>query len=169
MKSILRLLVLPAAIAVATTLNAATIKLTSVEAKELSDIRLSHASEEASLEAVLNELTEDLTRVAKRYLAEDQTLEIHFTNIDLAGEFEPWRSGSQQDVRIVKSIYIPRLEFTYKLTGADGAVVAEGKERLSDMSFQDRLSTTSERSDPTYYEREMLEDWMRKFRNKEKR
>jgi hypothetical protein len=168
MKTIIRFLSLPAAIAVATALNAATVNLSSVEAEELSDIRLSNMSEEASLDAVLGGLRKDLNRVAKRYLAEDQTLEIHFTNIDLAGEFEPWRSGSQQDVRIVKSIYIPRLEFTYTLTGADGAVVAEGKERLSDMSFQDRLSTTGERSEPTYYEREMLEDWMRKLRNKQK-
>ncbi|HUG10770.1 MAG TPA: DUF3016 domain-containing protein [Opitutaceae bacterium] len=168
MKSIIRLLALPVAIAVATTLNAATIKLSSVEAEKLSDIRLSHAGEEASLKAVLSELGKDLNRVAKRYLAEDQTLEIHFTNIDLAGEFEPWRSGNQQDVRIVKSIYIPRLEFTYTLTGADGTIVAEGSERLSDMSFQDRLSTSSERSKSTFYEREMLEDWMRTLRKQVK-
>ena len=168
MKSIIRLLALPVAVAVATTLNAATVKMTSVEAEELSDIRLSHANEEVSLEAVLGELQKDLTHVSKRYLAEDQTLEIHFTDIDLAGEFEPWRSGNQQDIRIVKSIYIPRLEFTYKLTGADGTVIAEGKERLSDMSFQDRLSTSGERSKSTYYERELLEDWMRKLRKKVK-
>lgn len=168
MKPIIRLLILPVAISVAASLNAATVNVTSEAADELTDIRLSSTSEEKSLLIVLDQLKDSLTRSAKRYLAEDQTLDIHFTDINLAGEFEPWRTGAQYDIRWVREIYIPRLEFTFKITGADGAVVAEGSENLSDTAFMMRASATLDRSKATFYEGPMLNDWMRQFRKKEK-
>jgi hypothetical protein len=167
MKPITRLLTLPAVILAAASLNAATVNVTAEDAEKLADIRLSHSSEEKSLAVVLDELREGLNRSAKRYLAEGATLDIHFTDIDLAGEFEPWRTGPQYDVRWVKEIYIPRLEFTYKLTGADGSVVAEGKESLRDTAFMMRANTALDRK-VTHYESQMLSDWMRKFRKGEK-
>lgn len=167
MKPITRLLTLPAFILAAAGLSAATVNVTAEDAEKLADIRLSGASEEKSLPVVLDELREGLERSAKRFLAEDATLDIHFTEIDLAGEFEPWRTGPQHDVRWVRDIYIPRLEFTYKITGADGSVVAEGEETLRDMAFMMRANTALDRK-VTHYETQMLNDWMRKFRTKAK-
>jgi hypothetical protein len=163
MKTITRFLTLPAVILAAASLNAATVNVTAEDADKLRDIRLSHSSEEKSLPIVLDELREGLERSAKRYLAEGQTLDIHFTEIDLAGEFEPWRSGPEYDVRMVKDIYIPRLEFTYKITAADGSVVAEGEESLQDTAFMMRASSSLERK-VTHYETPMLNDWLRKHR-----
>jgi hypothetical protein len=167
MKKLTRLLALPAVILAAASLNAATVTVTAEDADKLADIRLSGSSEEKSLPIVLDGLRESLTRSAKRYLAEDQSLDIHFTEIDLAGEFEPWRTGPEYDVRWVKDIYIPRLEFTYKITGASGAVVAEGEESLRDTAFMMRATSALERR-VTYYENQMLHDWLRKFRKSEK-
>lgn len=170
MKPIIRLLLLLAAITVAASLNAATaavtVNVTSEKAEKLSDVRLSQTSEEKSLLIVLDDFREGLQRSAKRFLAEGQTLDIHFTDINLAGEFEPWRMGPQYDVRWVKDIYVPRLEFTYKITGADGAVVAEGEEVLMDTAFMMRATATFDRSRPTFYEMPMLNDWLRQFRVK---
>lgn len=167
MKPITRLLTLPAFILAAASLNAATVNVTAEDAEKLTDIRLSHSSEDRSLPVVLDELRDGLTRSAKRYLGEGATLDIHFTDIDLAGEFEPWRSGAQYDVRWVKEIYLPRLEFTYKITGADGKVVAEGEETLRDTAFMMRANTSLDRK-ITHYETQMLNDWLRKFRKSEK-
>jgi hypothetical protein len=162
-----RQLILAAAVSFAATLNAATVNVTAGEAEEMRDVRVSHADDEKGLEIVLDQFRDHLKRSAKRYLAEDQTLDIHFTDIDLAGEFEPWHGSPMNDIRWVKSIYIPRLEFDYTISNADGTVVAEGSEKLSDTSFQLKSTFNNSQSN-TYYEREMLDDWMRQFRTKAK-
>ena len=42
-------------------------------------------------------------------------LEIQVTNIDLAGEFEPWRGPQFDRIRIMRDIYAPRFELTFRL------------------------------------------------------
>jgi hypothetical protein len=98
---------------------------------------------------------------APRYLADGQKLTVTFTDIDLAGEYEPWRGGTRSDVRIVKSIYIPRLKFDYRVTDASGAVVKEGQANLSDLNFQQNIANAIDNSDPLRYEKRLLSDWMR--------
>jgi len=164
MKILIRLFAVSAALTLVANLHAATVTVTSNDADTLSDVRLGSTSEETSLEIVLDEFREHLNRIAKRYLTEGQTLEINFTDIDLAGEFEPWRSMQYQDVRWVKDIYIPRLKFDYKLTGADGEVIAEGSENLTDMSFLWHVRSLDQSS--VRYEKEILTTWMRRFRTK---
>ena len=80
---------------------------------------------------VLKELEKYFVREANRVVAEGHTLTIKVTDVDLAGEFEPWRAHAY-DVRIVKSIYPARLSFDYTLTAEDGTVIAEGSENLRD-------------------------------------
>jgi hypothetical protein len=167
MKTLTRLLTLPVLILAAAGLSAATVNVTAEDAEKHRDIRISNMSEEASLEVVLDQIRDGLSRSAKRYLAKGQTLDIHFTDIDLAGEFEPWRAGPQYDIRWVKDIYIPRLDFTFKLTNADGTVVAEGEEKLRDMAFMMRANNIRIQNS-AYYEVQMLNDWMRKFRKSDK-
>jgi hypothetical protein len=82
-----------------------------------------------------------------------------FTDIDLAGEFEPQRGPDFNNVRIIKDIYPPRLTFTYKLTDASGAVLKEGQEKLVDLSFQ-MSATVIDNNDPLHYEKSMLKDWL---------
>ena len=61
-------------------------------------------------------------------------------------------------MRIVKSIYPPRLNFSYKITDAAGKTVKEGKEDLRDLAFEMRL--TSDRQDTLRYEKDILRDWI---------
>src|SRR5690606_28219143 len=97
-------------------------------------------------EANLEELKDYIVERASKALPEGQRLAVQITDVDLAGEVEPWRSGSAQDIRIVKDIYAPRIALDYKLTDASGAVVKEGEARLSDLSFNMKLHAN--RSDP---------------------
>jgi hypothetical protein len=108
----------------------------------------------------LPQFQEHLVKEATRLLAPGQHLAITVTDIDLAGDFEPWRGPQFSDVRIVKDIYIPRIKLTFKLTDAAGAVVKEGERNLSDMAFQMRM-TNGFASDPLRYEKQMLTDWLR--------
>jgi hypothetical protein len=82
-----------------------------------------------------------------------------FTDIDLAGEYEPWRGGQWSDVRIIKDIYSPRFVFSYKLTDAAGAVLKEDKVDLRDLTFMMRV--TISRNEPLRFEKDILADWIR--------
>ncbi len=103
---------------------------------------------------------EFLEEAGPRFLAEGQTLTITFTDIDLAGDFEPERGMNFSDVRIVKDIYPPRMNFTYKLVDANGTVLKEGQERLIDLSFQ-MTAGLFDAQDSLRYEKSMLKDWLR--------
>jgi len=79
----------------------------------------------------------------------------------MAGDFEPWRGAQFQDVRVVKEIYPPRINLSYKLTDASGAVVKEGEESLRDTSFM--LTTTPiPNNDSLRYEKALLDNWLRR-------
>ena len=117
-----------------------------------------HDNERGS-ERYLPPLREHLEKVAARRLPAGQQLTITFTDLDLAGDFEPWRGIQFQDVRVVKELYIPRMTFQYKVTDASGAVVKSGERKLLDMGFQMRI-TSAFRDDPLRYEKAMLDDWL---------
>ena len=105
----------------------------------------------------LRSLRKWLQKQGPRWLGEGQQLQIEFTDIDLAGDYEPIVHPSLDDVRIIKSIYPPRLQFRYRLTDASGQVLSEGEENLRDLGFDVHAITRN--SDPLRYEKRMLERW----------
>ncbi len=97
-------------------------------------------------------------------LPEGQQLKMTVTDVDLAGQVWPghfvgFNAGS--DVRIVKRVYIPRIEFSYQLVDDQGNVIKSGEEHLKDMSFLDRSTAGLRRHDTLRYEKRMLKDWFR--------
>jgi hypothetical protein len=123
------------------------------------DFEYAGRSEKKTAPTFTRELTQFFSRVAPRYLS-DHTLEITFTDIDLAGEIQPWRSLSNPDIRFVKSIYPPRAEFSYVLRGPDGEIAAQGDTKLVDLAFNFGVHARAS-SEPFYYEQEMLREWLR--------
>ena len=124
-----------------------------------------HADSER--EATLAELRSYLILRAGSYLALGQKLTITVTDVDLAGDFEPWRGSQYDDVRIVRDIYPPRIDLTFRLTDADGKVVKEGKRELRDLAFMMKLSI--DQNDPLRFEKNLLDDWLREeFRSLKK-
>lgn len=106
--------------------------------------------------AILDQLRDYLVTEGSRRVPAGDTLTITFTDIDLAGAYEPWRIRTQ-DVRLMKSIYPPHDKFTWALTDAAGAVVSQGTENLSDMNY---LIRTNIGNDPLFYDKAMLGDWL---------
>jgi hypothetical protein len=86
-------------------------------------------------------------------------LKITFTDIDLAGDFEPWHGAEWDDVRIVKDIYPPAFKFSYVVTDASGRVVKQGTEDIRDLNFQSRIVLDT--TDTLRYEKDILGDWAR--------
>jgi len=130
--------------------------------EKFTDVRdnMSDNDNELGREHYLPLLQEHLQKEGAARLAPGQQLTITFSDIDLAGDFEPWRGVQFSDIRIIKDIYIPRLTFTFKLTGANGQVLKEGERKLQDLGYQMRL-TRGFRDDPLRYEKDMLDDWLR--------
>src|SRR5882757_2328073 len=130
--------------------------------EKFTDVRdnMSDSDNELGREHYLPLLQEHLQQEGAARLASGQQLTITFSDIDLAGDFEPWRGMQFSDIRIIKDIYIPRLTFSFKLTGANGQVLKEGERKLQDLGYQMRL-TRGFRDDPLRYEKDMLDDWLR--------
>jgi len=108
----------------------------------------------------LEQIRDHLLEQAKYYVPEGHKLAVTFTDIDMAGDFEPWRGPRWDDVRIVKDIYPPRMTLTFRLTDAEGNVVKEGKRDLKDLAFMMKI-TMSFRDDSVRHEKALLDDWLR--------
>jgi len=63
-------------------------------------------------------------------------------------------------VRIVRDIYPPRIDLTFRLLAADGSTLTSGKRELRDLGFLSRTNMYS--NDPLRYEKTLLDDWVRK-------
>ena len=82
------------------------------------------------------------------------------TDVDLAGDFEPWRSPNMNDVRIIKELYPPRIDISFKLIGADGEVEKAGTRELRNLAFQ-MTAAAIPTNDPFRYDKALLDEWLR--------
>jgi hypothetical protein len=135
------------------------IEVSFVASEKFTDVKDDHMDSDRGREAVLEQLKEHLVTHGAKYLAKGQRLQITVTDVDLAGDFEPWRGINFHDIRIVKDIYPPRVNLEFKLIDAEGKVVSEGKRQLRDLGYL--MSMAMPTSDPLRYDKEMLNDWLR--------
>ncbi len=111
-------------------------------------------------QSYLDILSEHLQKVASRQLQPGQKLEITVTDVDLAGDFLPVRPQMDQ-VRIIKDVYIPRVQLSFKLTDASGKVLKSGDRQLSDMNFMNNSNIIG-RNEPLFYDKALLTAWVEK-------
>jgi Protein of unknown function (DUF3016) len=128
--------------------------------EKFTDVKDSSMPTEQGSAAILKSLREYLVHQAGFLVPEGDKLTITFTDIDLAGDFEPWRGPQFDNIRIVKAIYPPQFKFSFTLTDASGRVIREGEENLLDQAFDMRM--TLDRDDPLRFEKAILQDWMRR-------
>jgi Protein of unknown function (DUF3016) len=110
-------------------------------------------------DAILKALREFIVREAGYQVPAGYQLMLTFTDVDLAGDFEPWRGPDFDEIRIVREIYPPEFKFTYVLTDPAGRLVKQGRADLRDPAFQ--MRSTLDDQDPLRYEKSMLSDWLR--------
>ncbi|KRG41340.1 hypothetical protein ARC78_11335 [Stenotrophomonas pictorum JCM 9942] len=102
-----------------------------------------------------------LRKQADKQLPAGQQLDVTFTDIKRAGDYEPWRGPRLDDVRIMRDIYPPRITLQFTLTDANGQVIAQGERKLVDTAYLLNSSMPSD-TDPLRYEKRMLNDWLRR-------
>jgi hypothetical protein len=147
-----------AALALASTLAcAATTTVEYVNPEKFTDA--GRARSYGELESNLGQLKDHMIERGGKLLPADQKLSVTITDVDLAGAYDP-RQRISNEVRVVKEIYPPRIELTFKLEGADGTVLKEGSRSLRDMNFMQ--GNLRYKGEALGYEKELIDDWLRK-------
>jgi hypothetical protein len=127
--------------------------------EQFTDVKDADPPTERGRDEILGRIRAYLVSQARVWLPAGDRLAITFTDVDLAGEFEPWRGSAWDEVRIVKGLYPPGFKFSYQVTDASGRILRAGTEDLRDLAFQLRISFDP--SDPLHYEKDLLSEWMR--------
>lgn len=128
------------------------------EPENFTDFRRSEYYIKSDAESLQSELSRAIERSADHALPPGYTLSIRFTDIDLAGDVNPFQRIEMRDVREYRSVYPPRLSFDYSVTDAEGNVVLSGSERLVDMAYDMRLRMPN--SDYTRIEADLMRDFI---------
>lgn len=126
--------------------------------EKFTDVKDAYLPSDEGRDRILSHLREFLVSRCDLLLPEGYRLAITFTDVKLAGKYEPWRGAQWENVRIIKAIYPPAFVFTYLVTDASGKPVKQGSENIIDTAFQMRLLTPY---DPLAYEKDILNDWAR--------
>ena len=128
------------------------------------DVRPSNESRKRFREATFERINEYMNELALS-LPDDKKLLMKVSDLDLAGQVWPASfvgfGHSSSDVRIIKNIDIPRINFSYQLLDESGGVVQQAEVKLKDMSFLDR-SNRFFKSETLRYEKSMLQRWFKK-------
>ena len=108
----------------------------------------------------LDPLAKHLRTRAERMLPAGERLEVTFTDVQRAGNYEPWRGPRLNDVRIVRDIYPPRIDLRFRLLDGNGNVLREGERTLRDSAFL--MRDGAHEDDPLRFEKRLLDQWLRK-------
>lgn len=126
--------------------SAGTVEVRWVEPAQFSDVSRNPVERDRELQA----LGKSISQLGSR-LPDGQTLLIEVTDLDLAGELQPF---SWRDTRVLRGgADWPRMELRYSLQ-AGGRTLRSGQARLSDMNY-----FFGRRSDELGYEKRMVERW----------
>ena len=92
-------------------------------------------------------------------LPDGQTLRVEVTDLDLAGNVEPfgWRSSSEVRVMRGRADW-PHMNLRYKLL-AEGREVKTGEAQLADISYMYSLRGRDNKQDALAYEKRMVRRW----------
>ena len=127
--------------------------------ENFTDVKDSDFPTDKGRDEILSRIRSYLVYRTASLVPEGDRLTVKFTDIDLAGDYEPWRGPQWSDVRVIKAIYPPTLKFSYSVTDASGRVVKQGTEDIRDMNFQTRVTIDS--TDTLRYEKDILDEWAR--------
>lgn len=128
------------------------------------DVKSATGMRKAYAESTFKTLEEYMHKLAAN-LPQGHTLAMTITNLDLAGRVLPGSfTGlglhSADMIRVIKTIDIPRIEFTYEYKDANGIVLKSDTVNLKDMSFMTGHNPLFS-SDSLKYEKNMLRKWFK--------
>lgn len=130
-----------------------------VRPEKFTDVKATARFSEAEAAGILADVERFVVETGERLVPPDRSVAIRVTDVDLAGEFEPWRGPQFEHTRFMRESFPPRIELEFRLQDAQGRVLAEGKRTLRDPLYLSRSVRVA--TDRLRYEKSLLEDWMR--------
>lgn len=140
--------------------QAADVKVEWQDLSKFTDVRPSNETKLDFQARLVKEFDEIFASLGKR-LPDNYTLSIHVNDLDLAGDVRPFFHSSLHDIRVMREIYWPRMNFDYELKDAQGNSVAKASASLSDMAYLNRINFAH--NSEFKYEEQMLRDWLFKL------
>jgi hypothetical protein len=138
------------------------VRIEFVQPQRFTDFRIQGRNEIESTRIFRDQVSPSLSSVvAKRFPG--STLTLKFTDINLAGRYEPTRIRKFNDVRFERQGASPlRLEFQYTLTDSKGRILTTGSKSLveSDYLYRYINYANSDRVSILFYEKTTLSRWL---------
>ena len=122
------------------------------------DFRLERTRGARDAAHLADELRAWMEREAPRHLPAGSKLVVTFTDVDMAGEFEPFVSSGMADVRVVRDIYPARVSLAFSLSDESGKVVKEGERKL--VSAFVYGAGVRNADGPLRHEKTLLQEWL---------
>lgn len=120
--------------------------------KEFRDVKPANETRGGYHKRVQKQFEKHFQKQAEQ-LPDGYKLGIKVTDIDLAGDV---RFG-QTEMRVVKPIYFPRIDFSYVLTDSKGKLVDKGEVSLKDMGFMDKIRRG--RDEEFMHDKRLVTEW----------
>lgn len=127
---------------------------------DFTEISPSNESKERFRERLTKEFEDVFAGLAQK-LPDGYQLIINVSDIDLAGDVRPGPWYATNQIRIMREIYWPRMNFSYELKNSQQEVIASAKEELRDMDYLHRMRIPSGKTS-FEFEEKMLNDWFKK-------
>ncbi|MDO6565714.1 DUF3016 domain-containing protein [Alteromonas sp. 1_MG-2023] len=141
--------------------QAAQVEVNWEEPKSYRDVRPANDSRTRFRERTFKELDGFFTELAAK-LPENQKLSVTVTDLDLAGQVWPASfvglGQSAADIRVIKEIDIPRMEFSYVLLDENSVELKKEDVKIKDLNFMNTIKRRSI-NDRLLYEKNMIENW----------
>jgi len=126
--------------------------------EKFTDLRLTLAGEEREKPDLADELRRHLERRAPAYLPRGARIEVTIDDVDMAGEFRPSPRSVHSMVRVVRGVYMPRIDLHFRAVAADGRVLAEGRRELRNPAFL--TDARGRRDELLSHEKALLDRWL---------
>jgi hypothetical protein len=137
--------------------HVARIHVVFVQPEKFTDAR--RADFKPNSEAILDAIAKFMQETGEETLPRKMNLDIRVTDVDLAGDFEPWHGPQFDHVRVTNQLYPPRIALEFRVIDAGGQVIQSGKRNLTDLNYQLRNSYPVD--DYLRYEKDLLRNWFR--------
>ncbi len=139
----------------------ATVKLTLIDGKKFTDYEVTDQTRKRSLQTIQKDLSKLFSKVSTKHLADNETMEVDITNIDLPGIYQFAYGHRNADIRIVRSHTPFKLYFSYRIKNTEGKIVKEGEHKIKEFFDSGILSRQhSNLGTVSYYERP-LKKWFK--------
>lgn len=129
--------------------------------EQFSEIRYSQNRYESRQGDWVVQLADHIADETKRALPSGERVEVEILDIDRAGEYEWTYGATNQDVRVLRELYAPKIDLRFKRLDASGNVISEGERRLTDLNYLWGPQPMPS-SDTLRFEKRLIDQWVRK-------